>query len=160
MEGMMILICWSFQHGHVDGGRCGNLRKGYRKKKKRFSVRNFFAFPKAIERLHFIQESFILFLGDAQPITLSHCLSSSTLLDRLLILTSSVSFLVFKEITSLKWMDKHLVTILLKTLFQAWYLRLSGNVILCSRSHKTASVEPDTCSGLDTCFFSHSSQNY
>ena len=123
-------------------------------------MRNFFAFPKAIERLHFIQESFILFLGDAQPITLSHCLSSSTLLDRLLILTSSVSFLVFKEITSLKWMDKHLVTILLKTLFQAWYLRLSGNVILCSRSHKTASVEPDTCSGLDTCFFSHSSQNY
>lgn len=123
-------------------------------------MRNFFAFPKAIERLHCIQESFILFPGDAQPITLSHCLSSSTLLDHLLILTSSVSFLVFKEITSLKWMDKHLVTILLKTLFQAWYLRLSGNVILCSRSHKIAPVEPETCSVLDTCFFSHSSQNY
>ena len=36
MGDVMTLICWNCWHGHVEGGRCGDLRKGYRKKKRGF----------------------------------------------------------------------------------------------------------------------------
>ena len=126
---LLELSAWSYWWWWVWG-----FKKLIRKKVV-FSEKllSFTIFPKAVDRSHFFRESCMPFPRDAQPTTLCHSLSYSTLLGHFLMWMTSLPSFIFKEIRSLKWMDKHLVTILLKTLFQAWYLRLSGNVILCPR---------------------------